>query len=330
MGKNNVYIVYGTDGYLKKHFVSNLLRQVGVAHACNLTILSDDFEFGEMMSIAQTVPFAEDKRCVIVKDFFDVPLESKAKGLFIDFLCNVASQTILIFLQTASKQIAATTKLFASVGDIATIKEFNAMPTTELLDFVAARICENDKKVEKAALRLLVSRCASNLHTILLEVDKLCSFANALKKTTIEIADIELLVAGNIEQSAFEISKMLTAGELSRAQHLFAQLAKKQEQLSLLVAAIATLFMDMLRAKIADVNRIPPAVLAIDLASVFNGKSFRVQAAYNLARKYSSDAIVRCIHLLSDLDVALKTTRADQVSLAQEALCGIYLTLKKE
>ncbi|GHU84536.1 hypothetical protein FACS1894198_0320 [Clostridia bacterium] len=327
MGKDNTYIVYGSDGYLKSKFVGDLLKKIDIKQPCNLTTFKEDFELYEIIDATQTIPFAEEKRCVVVYNFAWESLTKKEVAGFLTFLANVSDQSFLIFLRTEPKLNAAATKLLNSFGEFATLKELNAMTGLALINFVISEFEASGIKISRVCASSLTNLCSLNLHFIMLEISKLCAYANAFQKNVIEQSDIDLMIKTNLEQSAFEISKAIVQGDLKLAHKTLSGMMKNNGPPSLIVAAISTLFIDLLRTKIASLCKITPETFSADFADVYKGKMFRIQNAYKLASKYTLNSIILCIDILSALDVDLKNHSDDSQTSIQEVLCRIHMCL---
>ncbi|MDR2817580.1 MAG: DNA polymerase III subunit delta [Oscillospiraceae bacterium] len=327
MGKDNTYIIYGSDSYLKSKFVEDLLREINIQQPCNLTTFKEDFKLYEIIDATQTIPFAEKKRCVLVYDFAWENLNKKEVASFLAFLANVSDQSYLVFLRTENKLNATATRLLSSFEEFVTLKELNAMAEPALVNFVVSKFEAKGIKISRTHASTLVSLCSHDLHFIMLEISKLCAYTSAFKKDALEQSDIDLMIKTNLEQSAFEISKAIVQGNLKLAHQTLSGMMKNNEPPSLIVAAVSSLFIDLLRAKIASLCKVAPETVLTDFADVYKNKMFRIQNAYRLASKHSLNSIIRCIDILSTLDVYLKNNSDDSQTSIQEALCRIHMCL---
>jgi DNA polymerase III delta subunit len=327
LGRENTFVIYGADNYRKYEFLDQLLQQIGIKYLCNFSILKDEYELCEIINIAQTIPFAEEKRCVVVHNFQWEVLPAKQQEHFLKFLNHVPQQTFLIFFRSELKLTAACFKFITYIKDCATLKEFNLMSDLQLLEFIVSKVKKNGQQISKTNAAHLIKRCSSNLQAIAQEITKLCAHAAACARKSIEESDIDLMTPSSVEQSAFEITKSLLKEDLHLAQIQLSCLLKNNSQPPMIVAAISTLFLDLVRVKIAMLENISSTVFLSDFNDIYKGKAFRVQNAYKLAQSHSMAAIVAYLSVLSDLDVDLKSNFLVQHNSLQDAICRLHMHL---
>lgn len=319
------YIIYGSDLKAKQEFVANILEQNKLNENLNTTTLKDEVTLEDIITSIQTIPFVNDKRCVIVFDFLWEDLRKKNKLLLINLLKNIPERMILIFIRTADKLPATAQKMLKEFNNFAEIVKLNLSSESELAHSIKSMLQKENIEIEISHCNSLVNICKASPIAINNEISKLIAYAQAFNKRKITLSDIELMIKHEPEQNVFKLGNLIISGDLEHAIAVLYELIQTTEQ-PIIIGALRFLFSDMLNAKLAQVNHIPMENLQTDFSNTYKGKGFRIKNAYKIASKVSLKSICECIFILSDADLAFKTYSNDNDAL-QEVICKLYMCL---
>lgn len=233
----NVYLLYGEEEYLKKQYRDKLKNAIIGTDTMNYSYYEGDkISVKEILDIADTMPFFSEHRLVIVENsgFFKSSNEELA-----DFIRNIPEYLIMVFVE---KEVDKRNKVYKAVSENGYISEMKPQTTATLGKWIVGLLKNDNKKITKEAVDLLLSKTGAGMDLIKSEIDKLVSYC----------ADKELIEAKDVES----ICQTVT---VSRIFDMIAAIATKKQNEAL------SLYYDLLTLKE------PPMRILYLLSRQFNG-----------------------------------------------------------
>lgn len=319
-----VYLLYGTETYLRDELVRNFLNVLLPIEVrdFNLDII-DGREKGllEVLALAQTLPFMVDKRLIIVKDAQCFKAKKKgAKGEeaetvssgeeeFIKYLENPSPTTIIIFL--ADEGIDKRKKVFTVVSKQGQVVEFSALQDQELREWVKKAVGSQGKKIEQNALERLIHNAGHDLNQIRTEIDKLVTYLGF--EEIIKVEAVEALVPETTDYNVFQIIDEVGRKNYLRAIKIIREMVFLGEQPLKILQMVAKQYRLMLQIK--ELLRLGYSEKQI--AEITASHSFVIKKGLKAAKNFSQEELESFIRKTKDFDYKIKSGQLEP-SLALE------------
>lgn len=322
---SSLYYFYGKDiatieAYTKK-LVSKLVKKEDQTY--NLHNLNGkDINLSELSDICETLPMFSDKICVTINDLDADELNDND----FDYLCGILSDisssvTVIIYITGVSlynkKNIMKTKnkKLINLATKTGFVCDFAYKKPAELVKHITDRVIKNGSAISKSSAEYLASQCLCNVMLINNETDKLCDYANGGEITN---KTIDLLVTKQLDSNAFALAKAAAQFNAKNAMRLLDELYSQQIDSIAILSAISMSFIDIYRARLAINDGVPQADVVKDFS--YKSREFAVRNAFRDCSSISAERLRKCIGILADTDIALKSLRTSPRLLIEQAI----------
>ena len=324
-----IYVLFGSEKYLVKKAYKNMYS---IASKCgfeefNLNSFTSDAAADDIADAALALPFMEEKKFVFVSDYNIENKNASELSKITQLVSDPSEDTVLVFfyptLDFDPKKNAKWKNFFKIIDKKATLVEFKEKERGELIKFITA-VCEKENAVIS---RELAGRVAdyvgSDLNAILNETIKLSSFCRNREVTR---EDVENLVTKTPEAKIFSLSKAIIASNFDEAYEIIDNLLYFGEKPVGIVSVLSGTFIDMYTVKTA----LNAGKKSEDLAelSEYKGKEFRLKNAERDVRNISLSKLRRCIDILLEADVLLKSSRVSGELVLQQLVANLLVALK--
>ncbi len=320
-----VYFLYGKDVASVQSFTKKLTSKLTNKEDNSLNYHYFDgkkLDLGEFADVCEMLPMFAERITVVINDFNCESLSAKDLEFLISTVTNLPETTVVIFyvtgidVYTAKKTLTAKNKKFAdNVAKVGAVCEFNYKNALELSKYITTKVEKNDCSISKKAAEYLANRCLCNTLMINSEIKKLCDY---LEGGEITIDVIDDLVTKSLDTSAFTLAKALTRFDAKTSFTLLYELYDCQAECVGILSALSMAFTDLYRARVALNQGIPQNKTIADFG--YKGREFAIRNAYNDCGKISVSRLRRCMKILSDTDIALKSLRTDNKILLETAI----------
>ncbi len=321
----NCYLFYGKEQFLIKKYVKKMTDMLVPQKARSFNYIrffQDEFSWEDVENISQMVPVLSKKRIILLDGIYVNKLIKNDIDIIKKTLKNISQTTVIIMtiadpeanLKNSAK-LKQLNNIFSKIGRTV---EFAPRLKPEAIKILAEYVKKQRGKISKQNLKFLIERCGNDLENLTNQLDKILAFA---QEREIEKSDILLLTTPSIENSAFDITKCILQGKTKNALMILDNLLSAQIPVFAIMGAINMCFVDLYRAKCAKLaGKNEQAILDF---YQYKGKEFRIKNAMRDCSKYSAAKLKRCITLLSDLDLALKTTSLEPKCLIEKAIISM-------
>lgn len=327
---SSVYFFYGKDiatleAYTKK-LSAKLVSKDDETYNLH-TFNGKDLDLSELSDIVDSLPMFSDRICITINDLDADNLSDDDYKYLCEILSDVPDTTTVIIYITGISLYnkrnvlkAKNKKLITFVTKNGTVCEFSYKKPAELVKTISDRVNKRDCSISKASAEYLASQCLCNLMLINNEIDKLCDY-----KCSGEITNdtIDLLVAKQLDSNAFALAKAAVSFNAKRAMQLLDELYSQQTESIAILSAVSMAFIDIYRARLA-VNDGASQAQVIEQFR-YKNRDFVVRNAFRDCSRISVDRIRKCINILADTDIALKSSRTSQRILIEEAISAMLI-----
>ena len=169
-----IYLLYGEERYLKNQYTTRLrkaLCQEGDEMNTHF-YQGKDFSVGEVIDLAETLPFLAERRVMFFKDtgLFKAGGEKLA-----EYLASPNDTTFFVFTES---EVDKRSKLYKTVQSKGYVAEFTVQDENSLKRWIAGILGREGKKISENTAQLLLSKTGTDMENIQMELEKLicCSF----------------------------------------------------------------------------------------------------------------------------------------------------------
>ncbi|MEG0546230.1 MAG: DNA polymerase III subunit delta [Oscillospiraceae bacterium] len=318
----NAYLIYGEEAYLKQYY-SNLLAQKCVNQGMegfNLKKLQGDTTtIDEILSTGETLPTFSDYLCVLVNDFPLDTLTPTEKEDFECFIKDIPETTIMIFWQGSAEinlkknaKWRGLVELFNKYGASICFDKLDKNSLSKvLISGATKRKCE----IDKVAAFYLIDMVGDDLNILQSEMDKLCNYKS---EGNITKSDIDTVCTKSLEATVFDLSKMIVAGNISKAFSILNMLLSQKEKPELILGALISAYVDMYRVKLSLA-----AGEKLDYCTnFFNYRNieFRLRNAARDAKNLTIQQLRKSLDELNKADKQIKTRVIEEKTIIEKLI----------
>lgn len=238
----NVYLLYGEEEYLKKQYRDKLKNAIIGTDTMNYSYYEGDkISVKEILDIADTLPFFSEHRLVIVENsgFFKSSNEELA-----DFIRNIPEYLIMVFVE---KEVDKRNKVYKAVSENGYISEMKPQTTAILEKWIVGLLKNDNKKITKEAVDLLLSKTGAGMDLIKSEIDKLVSYCAG--KELIEAEDVESICQTVTVSRIFDMIAAIATKKQNEALSLYYDLLTLKEPPMRILYLLSRQFNGILQVK---------------------------------------------------------------------------------
>ena len=231
-----VYLLVGDDEQKKEVLEKRMKRRfldLGDPALNTDVFSSDDLDVQAVLNACQTIPFACEKRLVVLRDVDALKNDEQAK--IASYLLNPC-ETAVLFL--TAKKLAKNTKLFKSIEAISKtcIVPCDSPKKYEFKKYINEVAKSKGIAFEQDASQRLLELVGDDTVAINTEIEKIAN--ENLGNGKISVAEVEELVANNAEVKPWTVVDAFASKDLASVLTLLPQV-KKSTPISILIMCVA-------------------------------------------------------------------------------------------
>ncbi|HZJ75228.1 MAG TPA: DNA polymerase III subunit delta [Clostridia bacterium] len=325
---DRLYLLYGTDDYLKKHYASFIPQKTieREYEAFNLHILDGaDTSFEEIADCANALPLMGGYACTVIHDMNLTELiverntneeekkldeNSKRFEELIEIISDIPESSIIIFwLDTiqVNEKNGKWIKIIKTFAKYGSAVKLNSRSLSELAKLLCKSASQRGCTLDRDVAFYMIDIVGDDMGTLRNELDKLCLYK---KGENIVKEDIDECVILSAKARIFNLARLIITGKADEAFGDLELLIKQKEEPAKILAIVSSAYVDMYRVKAA----VQSGLNLSDVATCFKvpkSKMFTLKNAASLSKKYSIEQLSNAIDLLYETDTRLKSTRTD-------------------
>ena len=304
-----LYYFHGDDPYLIDRAVKRLM---GLAVSPDSRDFNLDIFYGkeckgdEIANAAQTLPMFAERRVVLVRRSSELPAPELEK--LMEYVADPSPSTCLIF---EGEKIDQRKKFFQEIKKRGMLVEFKRLYENQLAPFIREEAAAYGKKVESAALEMLVYLVGNNLQELAAEVEKVATFIG--NRDTVKVADIREIVSDTKVDTVFELATALGGKETGKALRSLNTILRDGEAPLMVLAMLTRHFRQLWRVKeLCEKKASPP-----DISRATGINPYFIKGIVEQARNYRLSEFRGIFERLFATDLALKTSVGKPVNLME-------------
>jgi DNA polymerase-3 subunit delta len=302
-----LYYFHGDEHYLIERAVRRLLDLTvsPVSRDFNLNIFyGKECKGEEIVTASQTLPMFAERRVVLVKRSGE--LSATALEILTEYISDPSPSTCLIF---EGDKIDQRKRFFVEMKMRGNLVEFKRPYENQLGPFIREEAAGFGKKMESAALEMLVYLAGNNLQEIATEVEKVATYIGA--RNTITVADIREIVSDTKVDSIFELTDSIGRRDLGKALRNLNTILRDGEAPLMVLAMLTRHFRQLWQVKELCEKKLTPQ----EIGKTARINPYFIKGIMEQARNYRITEFKEIFERLFATDLALKTSGGKSVSL---------------
>jgi DNA polymerase-3 subunit delta len=293
-----VVFLWGEESWL----VDETIRQIeavaltpGAREFDREAFYGDEAEALAIVTAAQTLPWLGAQRLVLVRAAEALP--RSAEPALVAYCKQPSPSTCLIF---TAQRAEASRPLFALLLKSPWAVRFRRLSARELSLWIEQRLAARGCRIASDAVAALMEAVGNDLRLLANEIDKLETFVGS--EQAIEVESLMALTGDMRESSAFELARLLSAGDLVEALRTWGKFVSSGEYPGLALGAITHHVRQLWRIQLAQRAGASPERLASEL----NIPAFTVRRLGAQAAALEPERLRHWLDALLEADQALK------------------------
>ncbi len=299
-----IYLLYGDERYLRLQYADKLKKALcDPEDTMNVHSFSGkDVPVGEIIDLAETMPFFADRRVIFITD--SGLFKSEGEKLA-EYLSEPAESVVFVFNESA---VDKRSKLYKTVSGKGCAVEFTVQTEETLLRWVGGILKQENKKITRETAELFLGKTGSDMANIRSELDKLISYCG--DRDTVTSKDVETICTNVLSNRMFDMIDYIAGGNLRAALDLYYDLIALKEAPMVILFNLARQCNRLLVAK--EMRRKghgnDAIAEALNLKSGYIARKYASQAS-GFKTEVLKSAVAKCV----ETEEAIKTGRISDV-----------------
>ena len=305
-----VYLLYGTEEYLKKLY-RNKLKEAVLADSDTMNLAEfsgKSIEEKEVREFADTMPFFADYHLLLLENtgWF------KSATEFADYISQIPDTAVLVFVET---EVDKRSRMFKNVKEYGYVCEMNGLAEKDLKLWIGSLLKKEGRNITESTVEFLLEQVGTDMGKLQCELEKLICYTIGRESITIE--DIQAICSQQITGKIFAMTEAMAQGKKKQALELYYDLISLQERPLGILYMIQRQFRFLLLVKEMKKNGNDKN----SMASVLAVPPFAVQKYMSQAERFQTEELKRLLEYSLILEEDVKTGRLKE-QLAVELLLG--------
>lgn len=327
------FCICGSDCYGVERAKNALVASIVAKgdETCNLhEFEGKNIDVEGICDACEALPMFAPVLCVTVRDL-DLDSERLAAprlDMLINTVENLPETTVLIFYTPnadifgGTKYVTAKNKkLTDAVTKHGSFCNIPVKTGAQAVKMIMDRAKNIGCIIDEQAADFLFSRCLGSLNAVFNELDKLSAYAAG---TPVTIDMITLITPEESDAKGYQLADAVTAGNAQRALEIYNELTEAREEPVYLSYILMGSMNDIYRARLAiDANKGVSDVMN-DFGYAKN-LELRVKNSFACARKTDLKSLRRCLAILSDADLKMKSGSGSPEIVLEKAIVDMIM-----
>lgn len=305
---DSVYVLSGTETYFIDETIRRMKQALEQTGEIETTIFDlEEVPVQHVMEEADTIPFFSEKKLIIAKNasFLKATDNSKEKiahdlkALEL-WLRHPADFSVTLFIAPYEK-LDERKKITKQMKELAHVVHAEAPKERDLAVWIQNEVSSRQKQIDEQAIQKLIELVGLDMLHLQMEVDKLCHYIG--EEGTIQLEDVEELVAKTLEQDAFKLLNAYIAGDVSTAISIYHDLIRQKQEPIALVALLAS----QVRLMSNVYYLLSKGYHAQQIAKTLKVNPYRVKRIVEDRRGVKDTHLLKALYGLSEVDLQLKS-----------------------
>lgn len=299
----SLYLFSGTEEFLKKEALAKLFKLLVNPKLKDFNyrlLYGKDCAVEDIVDQAQTLPFASQRRLVVVREI--EKLTGKEKLL--PYLQNPNPANCLVLVTDSLDKRSRKTEFFSTMSKHEVI--FYPLFESDLKRWIETKFHEQKKKISAGGIELLIDKVGMSLSNLHSEIEKIFLFLD--KKNEVNEAELQKLVFGFAEDNSFKLEKYIGAKDSAKALKVLKDLMAEGIDSSYILVVIANWWRKLITAKEMQHNQCREEEIFLK----FNLRLYdHKRNLLNGLKHYVLADLLRKHNKIADTDLLIKSGKRD-------------------
>lgn len=322
----NIYYFYGKDVAMIEAYTKKLIKKLVPPDEQAMNYQSFDGKNLDLSALAdccEVYPMFSDRVVVSVNDLNADSLNAEDFKFLTKILVDLPETTTVIFYATGvdlyknkSRLTDKNSKLSDFCAKNGVSCDFALKSVSEIGKIIAQKVSKNGCVISKKTAEYLAEKCGGDTVFANSEVQKLCSYANGGEITE---QTVDLLCVRKLEADSFKLASAIIKNDAKKAFSMIDELFSLQTDSFAILSALSMSFIDIYRASVGKSKGKSPSDISSDFSYPKN-RSFAVTNAFRDCSNVLPKRVRRCMSVLCEADIAMKSLRTDNRLILEEAV----------
>ena len=247
----SLYVFYGEEGYLKRHYLNQLKELCGGPFEAfnNITLDGEQVSVQSLTDAIDSIPMGSEKKLVVVRDYKLMQPIGDLKEFLPQLLSELPEYICLVFyfdtLEFKPDKRLNLWKILEANGQVI---EFAQSSAASLIPWVKRHFYEHGKMIETPECEYLLFLCGASMENLLTEISKI---AAGTPGERIDKGDIDALGSRVLEATVFELTDSVMEKQYSKGLLILRDLFDMKQEPVAILAAITKQMQRLYGAKLA-------------------------------------------------------------------------------
>ena len=304
----SLYVFYGEEGYLKRHYLNQLKELCGGPFEAfnNITLDGEQVSVQSLTDAIDSIPMGSEKKLVVVRDYKLMQPTGDLKEFLPQLLSELPEYICLVFyfdtLEFKPDKRLNLWKILEANGQVI---EFAQSSAASLIPWVKRHFYEHGKMIETPECEYLLFLCGASMENLLTEISKI---AAGTPGERIDKGDIDALGSRVLEATVFELTDSVMEKQYSKGLLILRDLFDMKQEPVAILAAITKQMQRLYGAKLAMTKGKGES----EIAQILGFKSaYPVRRLIQSARRCTLDYLRWAQGICLETDLALKSNLPD-------------------
>lgn len=299
------YLFYGTETYLVKDYETALTKALlpPGAETMNYDIFEEKrATAAAVMDAAETLPFLNDKRLVVVKNsgFFRKDGRKEESERLKAFLADLPESVCLLFLEEKAEK---SNGLYKSVVKFGQAVEFKRPTERELSVWIRKTCKDGGVTIADSVTALFLQTVDQDMENIVRELQKLIAYKGG--QGEIQAEDVRAVCTVSLEAKVFDLVRAVAEKKPEKALQIYRDLLMLRESPYMVLSLIARQFRMILQSMLLSQSGMTNDGIAAKLEL----RDFAVRGYLQQSRRFSPEGWERALKDCLETDLAIKSGR---------------------
>ena len=300
---NNLYLIVSEDEKVVQFYLYDILSKIKYSDDSKIVYDLNVSSFSDILDEASMISLFDNYKLIIGNNFDLSKLSDDDIEYLKKYLTARADNVYIILITSKIDARRSSYKLFKENFKI--IDAIKSDNSEEVSLYIKKLIKEKGYQMNDTTLNYFISKVGSDINNINLELDKLLIYKQETKK--IEISDIELLIADNIDNIVYEFTNAIIDNDYNKVAAMYNNFKIQNVSFDYLMAILANNFHQLLTIKILNND----GKSNMEIAKIIGKKEYYVKKNLERLYRYTISDFAKYIDKLAKIDYNFKTGKSN-------------------
>ncbi|WP_317855779.1 DNA polymerase III subunit delta [Chakrabartyella piscis] len=296
------YLFYGTETFLVQNYEKALMESILPAGAelMNLEVLEEKRATAEkIMESAETFPFLNDKRLIVVKrsGFFQKGSAKEEGEKLLAYMETLPDTACILFVE---EKVEKNNRLYKKVSSIGQVVEFKTPTEKELTAWIARECKQGGLSITASVIAQFLQRVESNMEAMSQEIGKLIAYKNGASEIRVE--DVLEVCTPSLESKVFDLVKAVAEAKPKQAITIYKNMLLQKQSPYMILSLVTRQFRLILETALLSNEGLPNAMIAEKLEI----REFQMKEYQKQSRRFSVEQWQKALSDCLEADLQIK------------------------